>query len=54
MWELSLFCPQVEFLEVYSKETAKRKLNYLVQFGLDAYFTHKVAKFDFSAFKFNC
>lgn len=36
---------QVEFLEVYSKETAKRKLNYLVEFGIDAYFSHKVDEF---------
>ena len=33
---------KVEFLENYSKETARKKLNYLVQFGLDAYFSHKV------------
>ena len=36
---------QVEFLENYSKETAKKKLNYLVQFGLDAYFSHKVDEY---------
>jgi len=33
---------KVDFLETYSKETAKRKLNFLVEFGLDAYFSHKV------------
>jgi len=36
---------QVEFLENYSKETARKKLNYLVQFGLDAYFSHKVDEY---------
>jgi len=36
---------QVEFLENYSKETARKKLNYLVQFGLDAYFSHKVEEY---------
>jgi len=36
---------QVEFLETYSKETAKKKLNFLVEFGLDAYFSHKVDEF---------
>jgi len=36
---------QVEYLESYSKETAKRKLNYLVQYGLDAYFSHKVDEY---------
>ena len=36
---------QVEFLENYSKKTARKKLNYLVQFGLDAYFSHKVMNF---------
>jgi len=36
---------QVEFLETYSKETARRKLTYLVQFGLDAYFSHKVDEY---------
>lgn len=33
---------KVEFLESYSKEAARRKLAYLVQFGLNAYFSHKV------------
>lgn len=36
---------QVEFLETYSKETAKRKLTYLVQYGIDAYFSHKVDEY---------
>jgi len=36
---------KVEFLETYSKETAKRKLNFLVEFGLDAYFSHKVDEY---------
>jgi len=36
---------QVEFLENYSKETAKRKLTYLVQYGIDAYFSHKVDEY---------
>jgi len=36
---------QVEFTEVYSKDTARKKLNYLVQFGLDAYFSHKVDEY---------
>jgi hypothetical protein len=33
----------VDFLEHYSKEAARRKMIYLVQFGLHAYFSHKVA-----------
>jgi hypothetical protein len=33
---------QVDFLEHYSKEAARRKMIYLVQFGLHAYFSHKV------------
>jgi len=36
---------KVEFLETFSKETAKRKLNFLVEFGLDAYFSHKVDEY---------
>jgi hypothetical protein len=32
----------VDFLEHYSKEAARRKMIYLVQFGLHAYFSHKV------------
>jgi len=36
---------QVQFLETYSKETAKRKLNYLVQYGIYAYFSHKVDEY---------
>ena len=38
---------QVHFLEAYTKETAKKKLQYLVQYGLNAYFVHKVRKLDF-------
>ena len=33
---------QVDFLESYAKEAARRKMIYLVQFGLHAYFSHKV------------
>jgi len=36
---------QVEFLETFSKETAKRKLTYLVQYGIHAYFSHKVDEY---------
>lgn len=36
---------QVIFLEVYSQETAKRKLQYLVQYGMNAYFSHKADEF---------
>jgi hypothetical protein len=32
----------VDFLEHFSKEAARRKMIYLVQFGLHAYFSHKV------------
>jgi len=32
---------QVVFLEVYTQEVAKMKLKYLVQYGLNAYFSHK-------------
>jgi len=32
---------QVIFLEVYNTEVAKMKLKYLVQYGLNAYFSHK-------------
>jgi len=32
---------QVIFLEVYNQEVAKMKLKYLVQYGLNAYFSHK-------------
>jgi len=32
---------QVIFLEVYTQEVAKMKLKYLVQYGLNAYFSHK-------------
>jgi len=36
---------QVFFLEKYSKETAKRKLQYLVQYGINAYFAHKADEY---------
>jgi len=36
---------QVIFLEKYSKETAKKKLQYLVQYGLNAYFSHKADEY---------
>jgi len=36
---------QVDFLETFSKETAKRKLTYLVQYGIYAYFSHKVDEY---------
>jgi len=36
---------QVIFLEKYSKETAKRKLQYLVQYGINAYFAHKADEY---------
>jgi len=32
---------QVIFLEVYNQEVAKMKLKYLVQYGMNAYFSHK-------------
>eukprot|EP00092_Neocalanus_flemingeri_P010737 GFUD01011566.1.p1 GENE.GFUD01011566.1~~GFUD01011566.1.p1 ORF type:complete len:1082 (+),score=307.60 GFUD01011566.1:76-3246(+) len=32
---------QVIFLEVFNQEVAKNKLKYLVQYGLNAYFSHK-------------
>jgi len=36
---------QVIFLEIYSKEVAREKLLYLVQYGLHAYFSHKADEF---------
>lgn len=36
---------QVIFLEKYSKETAKKKQQYLVQYGLNAYFSHKADEY---------
>merc|ERR1719291_960815 len=36
---------QVFFLEKYSKEVAKKKQQYLVQYGLNAYFSHKADEY---------
>jgi len=36
---------QVIFLEVYERETARQKLQYLVQYGLYAYFSHKAEEY---------
>jgi len=36
---------QVEFLEKYNIQTARHKLNYLVHYGLNAYFSHKVDEY---------
>jgi len=35
----------VVFLEVYKKDVAKAKLKYLVQYGLNAYFSHKADEY---------
>jgi len=36
---------QVHFHEVYKKDVAKAKLKYLVQYGLNAYFSHKADEY---------
>ena len=36
---------QVVFLEVYNQEVAKMKLKYLVQYGMNAYFSHKADEY---------
>merc|ERR1719317_990983 len=36
---------QVIFLEVYNQEVAKMKLKYLVQYGMNAYFSHKADEY---------
>jgi len=40
-----VFGYQVEFLEKYNIQTARHKLNYLVHYGLNAYFSHKVDEY---------
>ena len=37
--------PNVVFLEMYKKDVAKAKLKYLVQYGLNAYFSHKADEY---------
>jgi len=36
---------QVLFLEVYNKEVARMKLKYLVEYGMNAYFSHKADEY---------
>jgi len=36
---------QVEFLEKYNQQVARSKLNYMVHYGLNAYFSHKVDEY---------
>jgi len=37
--------PQVEFLEKYNQQVARQKLNYMVHYGFNAYFSHKVDEY---------
>jgi len=36
---------QVDFLEKYNQQVARSKLNYMVHYGLNAYFSHKVDEY---------